>query len=70
MDALPPDPEEELCELLRQKFAGAIPAELMADFQLWVSLEQSLAYARGRRDEERHRDQPEQFTFEPSAAGR
>lgn len=59
--------EQELCEMLRMKIAKAVPAELMPDFQAWVTLEQSLAYARGRKDEAEARDHPERLLFEPSA---
>lgn len=59
-------PDQELCELLRLKMAKAIPRSLMADFQHWLTLEQSLAYSKGREDEARFRDHPEDFTFEPS----
>lgn len=43
--------EELLCEALRLKIAKALPADLMPEFQTWLSLEQSIAYARGRQDE-------------------
>lgn len=59
--------EQELCELLRMKIAKAVPAKLMPAFQAWVTLEQSLAYARGRKDEAEARDHPERFQFAPSA---
>lgn len=59
-------PDEELCELLRVKMAKAIPRSLVADFQHWLTLEQSLAYSKGREDEARFRDHPEDFTFEQS----
>ncbi len=59
--------EQELCELLRVKIAKAVPAKLMPDFQTWVTLEQSLAYARGRKDEAEAREHPERLQFEPSA---
>lgn len=59
-------PDRELCELLKLKIAKAIPRSLMADFQQWLTLEQSLAYSKGREDEARFRDHPEDFTFEQS----
>lgn len=61
------DPEQAYCELLRAKIAQAIPPSLMPAFQEWVTLEQSLAYSRGRQDEADSRDNVQHF--EPSSQG-
>lgn len=58
--------EQELCDLLRAKMAKAIPREHLVEFQQWVTLEQSLCYARGRNDSDAYAKTPGQF--EPSNA--
>lgn len=52
---------EALCEAMRLKMAKALPAEVMPEFQIWVSLEQDIAYARGQKDEADARDTPQYF---------
>lgn len=53
--------DEAQCEALRLKIAKGLPAELMAEFQVWVSLEQDLSYARGRADEAQARETVDHF---------
>jgi hypothetical protein len=58
--------DEELCESLRLKIARALPAELMPEFQVWLSLEQDLSYARGRRDEAQENNKTHHFEVSTS----